>query len=134
MGNWDVNNLAIVFDYSETQDCERFALSSSDAGKIYSSGAFVALHPEGEVYVPLGHAYDAVYPRVPVEIPDWFGPNSISQQLISLRAVSEVLKDLLGDGAGQPLLIIRILYERDPSGDSERPEENQRRPSALDRG
>ena len=78
--------------------------------------------------------YDAVYPWVPVEIPNRLRSDSISQLFINLRAVSEVLKDLLRNGTGQPLLVIRVLYERDPSGDSQRPENNQRRPSALPNG
>ena len=77
------------------------------------------------------NTYDAVYPWVPVEIPHRFRSNGVSQQLVDLRAVPEILKDLLGDGAGQPLLVVRILYEGDPSCDSERAEDNQRRPSAL---
>jgi len=76
--NWDVDDLAIVSDDSKTEDCERFAFGSSDAGEVYSPGTFVTLHSEREVYVPLWHAYDAVYPWVPVEIPNRFRPDSIS--------------------------------------------------------
>ena len=75
--------------------------------------------------------YNAIYPWVPVEIPNRLRSDSIPQQLVDLRAVPEVLEDLLRDGAGQPLLVVRVLYERDPSGHSERPKDNQRRPSAL---
>jgi len=78
--------------------------------------------------------YNAIYPWVPVEIPNWFRSDGIPQQLVNLRAVPEVLEDLLCNGAGQPLLVIRVLYERDPSGDSKCPKDNQRRPSALPNG
>lgn len=131
MCDWDIDDLAIVLDYPETEDRERFTLSSPDAGKIYCSRAFVTLHAEREVYIPLWHTYNAIYPWVTVEIPNRFRSNSITKHLVDLGAVSEVLKDLLCNGTGQPFLIIRVFYERDPSGDSERREDNYRRPSAL---
>jgi len=78
--------------------------------------------------------YNAVYPWITIEVPNRLRSDSVSQQLVNLRAVPEVLQDLLRNGAGQPLLVIRVLYERDPSCDSERAEDNQRRPSALPNG
>lgn len=123
--------MAIVLDYPETEDRERFTLGSPDAGKIYRSRTFVTLHAEREIYIPLRHTYNAIYPRVTVEVPNRFRSNRITQQPVDLRAVSEVLKDLLCNRTGQPFLIIRVFYERDPSGDTERRKDNYGGPSTL---
>jgi len=118
--DWNIDDLAVVFDDSEAENCERFAFSSSDTGKIHRSRTFVAFHSECEVDVSLWHANNSVYPWISVEIPNRFRSNGIPQQLINLRAVPEVLEYLLRNRASQPLLVIRVLYERDPNGDSKR--------------